>query len=79
MAHDDQFTIQFLRLGRSMLYYQTLDAHESGWWNPQTKAWEVLDGSARRPLTQAIAIARQQQAPAVLSLPIKTLAEEAAQ
>ncbi len=72
-------SVEFLRLGRSMLYYQTLDAHKSGWWNPQTKAWEVLDGSARRPLTQAIAIARQQQAPAVLSLPIKTLAEEAAQ
>jgi len=39
----------------------------------------VLDGSARRPLTQAIAIARQQQAPAYLQLPVKTLAEEAAQ
>jgi len=72
-------SVEFLRLGRVMLYYQTLDAHESGWWNPQTRAWEVLDGSARRPLTQAIAIARQQQAPAYLQLPVKTLAEEAAQ
>ncbi|MBU0838784.1 MAG: DUF3450 domain-containing protein [Gammaproteobacteria bacterium] len=72
-------SVEFLRLGRVMLYYQTLDAHESGWWNPQTRAWEVLDGSARRPLTQAIATARQQQAPAYLQLPVKTLAEEAAQ
>ena len=72
-------SVEFLRLGRVMLYYQTLDAHESGWWNPQSGAWEVLDGSARRPLTQAIAIARQQQAPDYLVLPVKTLAGEAAQ
>ncbi len=78
-GNGDSRSVEFLRLGRVMLYYQTLDAHESGWWNPQTGSWEVLDGSARRPLTQAIAIARQQQAPAYLQLPVKTLAEEAAQ
>jgi hypothetical protein len=72
-------SVEFLRLGRVMLYYQTLDAHESGWWSPQSGAWEVLDGSARRPITQAIAIARQQQAPDYLVLPVKTLATEAAQ
>ena len=72
-------SVEFLRLGRTMLYYQTLDAHQSGWWNPKTRAWEILDGSARRPITQAIAIARQQQAPTWLELPIKTLAKEAAQ
>lgn len=72
-------SVEFLRLGRTMLYYQTLDAHESGWWNPQARAWEVLDGNARRPITKAIAIARQQQAPTWLELPVKTLAKEAAQ
>ncbi len=72
-------SVEFLRLGRTMLYYQTLDAHESGWWNPNTHAWEVLDGSARRPITKAIAIARQQQAPTWLELPVKTLAKEAVQ
>lgn len=72
-------SVEFFRLGRVMLYYQTLDGHESGWWNPQARRWEVLDGSARRPLAQAIAIARQQQAPAYLQLPVKTLALEAKQ
>lgn len=71
-------SVEFLRLGRAMLYYQTLDGHESGWWNPQTDQWEVLDSSARRPIAQAIATARQQQAPAFLELPIRTLAKEAA-
>lgn len=70
-------SVEFLRLGRAMMYYQTLDGHESGWWNAQAHAWQVLDGSARRPLHQAIAIARQEQAPTLLDLPIKTLKVEA--
>jgi hypothetical protein len=70
-------SVEFLRLGRVMLYYQSLDGHESGWWNPQSRSWETLDGSARRPLHQAIAIARQEQAPALLDLPVQTLTQEA--
>ncbi len=70
-------SVEFLRLGRVMLYFQTLDGHESGWWNPQKRSWVALDSSARRPLHQAIAIARQEQAPALLDLPVKTLAQEA--
>ncbi|MEX6503482.1 DUF3450 domain-containing protein [Pseudomonas zhanjiangensis] len=72
-------SVQFLRLGRTMLYYQTLDGHQSGWWNPTARRWQLLDGSARRPLHQAIAIARQEQAPALLELPVRTMAKEAAQ
>ncbi|MDA7088180.1 DUF3450 domain-containing protein [Pseudomonas sp. SA3-5] len=70
-------SVEFLRLGRVMLYFQTLDGRESGWWNPQKRSWETLDSSARRPLHQAIAIARQEQAPALLELPVSTLAQEA--
>lgn len=72
-------SVEFLRLGRAMFYYQTLDAHESGWWNPQSRQWEALDAGARRPITRAIAIARQQQAPTFLELPIRTLDQESAQ
>ncbi|MBU1330218.1 MAG: DUF3450 domain-containing protein [Gammaproteobacteria bacterium] len=78
-VEDGTRSVEFLRLGRVMLYYQTLDGRESGWWNPQASAWQTLDGSARRPLHQAIAIARQEQAPALLSLPVKALSQEAAQ
>ncbi len=76
-ADDGSRSVEFLRLGRVMLYFQTLDGHQSGWWNPQSRSWQLLDGSARRPLRQAIAIARQEQAPALLDLPVKTLALEA--
>lgn len=71
--------VDFLRVGRVMLYYQTPDGHETGWWNPQARQWQVLDGSARRPVTQAIAVARQQKAADWLELPVKTLALEARQ
>ncbi|MCL7462842.1 DUF3450 domain-containing protein [Pseudomonas sp. NW5] len=69
-------SVDFLRLGRSMLYYQTLDGHESGWWDAQNRRWQVLEGDQRRPLRQAIAVARQQQAPQWLTLPVKTLTPE---
>lgn len=72
-------SVDFLRIGRVMLYYQTPDGHETGWWNPQARQWQVLEGSARRPVTQAIAVARQQKSADWLELPVKTLALEAKQ
>ena len=73
---DDERSVEFLRLGRVMLYYQTPNGHESGYWNAQSEHWETLSNSARRPLQQAIAIARQQKSADWLELPIKTLALE---
>ena len=72
-------SVDFLRVGRAMLYYQTPDGHETGWWNPQVRDWQALDGSARRPVTHAIAVARQQKSADWLQLPVKTLALEAKQ
>lgn len=73
---EQQRSVEFLRLGRVMLYYQTPNGHESGYWNAQSRSWEELDNQARRPLQKAIAIARQQQSADWLELPIKTLALE---
>ena len=72
----DQRSVEFLRVGRIMLYYQTPNGHESGYWNAQTRSWQTLDNSVRRPLQKAIAIARQQKSADWLELPIKTLALE---
>ena len=73
---EEERSVEFLRLGRVMLYYQTPNGHESGYWNAQSSRWEILASSARRPLQKAIAIARQQKAADWLELPIKTLALE---
>ena len=72
----EQRSVEFLRVGRAMLYYQTPNGHESGYWNAKTQSWEVLASHVRRPLQQAIAIARQQKTADWLELPIKTLALE---
>lgn len=71
-----QRSVEFLRVGRAMLYYQTLDGHESGYWNTRSKRWEVLDNKVRRPLQRAIALARQQKPTGWLELPVKTLVQE---
>lgn len=72
----EQRSVEFLRVGRTMLYYQTPNGHESGYWNAQNRSWETLDSSVRRPLQKAIAVARQQKTADWLELPIKTLALE---
>lgn len=73
---DKQRSVDFLRIGRVMLYYQTPDGHESGWFNSQARQWETLDNSVRRPLRYAIGMARQEKTTTWLDLPIKTLALE---
>jgi len=63
-------TVDFLRIGRVGLYYQTLDGDESGQWNPQSKLYERLDDSARRPIMVGLRVARKQAPPELLTLPI---------
>lgn len=63
-------TVDFLRIGRVGLYYQTLDGAETGRWNPAVKAWETLDDDARRPVQTGLRIARKQAPPELLTLPV---------
>lgn len=68
---DSARTVEFLRLGRVMLYYQSLDGREQGYWDAAEQRWASLPGSYRRRLEQGIRIARQQQTPELLRLPLK--------
>ena len=68
--------VDFLRVGRLVLAYQTLDKEEAGFWNRKTKQWEVLDGSYASSINSALRVARKQSAPDLINLPI--LAPEAA-
>ncbi|MBL4835304.1 MAG: DUF3450 domain-containing protein [Pseudomonas sp.] len=70
--------VNFLRLGRVMLFYQSLDGREQGYWNTASASWEPLGDSYRRTLEQGLSIARQQQTPVMLRLPLPPVAEQEA-
>jgi len=63
-------SVDFLRIGRVGLYYQTLDGKESGRWNPETRSWEELSSSHRVAVRDGIRIARKQMPPELLTLPV---------
>ncbi|MCY3623781.1 MAG: DUF3450 domain-containing protein [Gammaproteobacteria bacterium] len=63
-------TVDFLRVGRVLLAYQTMDREETGYWDTRTRQWRTLDSSYRRPVTLGIRIARSLAPPDILALPV---------
>jgi len=71
-------TVDFLRVGRALLVYQTSDHSITGWFNPRTREFEELDDDRFRLEVKAgLAIARNEKAPNLVILPVP--APEAAQ
>ena len=63
--------VDFLRVGRVALLYQTASGNEMGAWNSNTKQWQNLDASDyQRHLSQGLKVARKQAAPDLLSIPV---------
>ncbi|MCG8534932.1 MAG: DUF3450 domain-containing protein [Pseudomonadales bacterium] len=62
--------VEFLRIGRVGLMYQTLDGTELGAWNSRNRQWEPLDGRYRRDIRLGLKVARKQAAPELLTLPM---------
>ncbi len=62
--------VDFLRLGRVALFYQTLDGSSAGMWNPETNVWDVLPGEYLKPVRNGLRIARKEAAPDLLTLPV---------
>lgn len=63
-------TVNFVRLGRSALLYQTLDGGESGYWNADEKKF-VEDNGYDDDVTHALRVARKQTAPDLVVAPIR--------
>jgi len=63
-------SVDFLRIGRVGLYYQTLDGAESGRWSAASGNWETLDSSYRRAVRDGLRVARKQAPPSMLRLPV---------
>lgn len=65
----DAKTVQFVKLGRVSLMYQTLDGLETGYWDAQAKTW-VIDESYTENVRDALSVARQEGAPDLLRVPV---------
>ena len=63
--------VDFFRVGRILLAFQTLDRSETGFFNKNTRTWELLPASYRRAISEGITIARKQAPPNLLRLPIQ--------
>lgn len=64
--------VDFLRIGRIVLAYQTRDQSETGMWNKTARQWEGVDSGFRRAVTDGILLAKKQAAPTLLVLPVPT-------
>lgn len=66
-----KMTVDFLRVGRMALIYQTLDQKTQGIWDKEKKSWIELDDNYRRSILNGLKIARKQMAPELITLPVK--------
>ena len=63
-------TVEFLRVGRTLLVYQTSDGSVTGWFNPRSRQFEELPDRYRREVKLGLAIARNEKAPNLVILPV---------
>ena len=72
----EELSVQYLRVGRVALYYQSLDGSSSGYWEPQQQQWFPLEARYNRGLIQALRVAENITAPQLLNLPLRLSGEE---
>lgn len=66
----EELSVEYLRVGRVALYFQTLDGATSGYWSMQKDDWVALDTQFNRGVAEALRVARNQIAPQLLQLPM---------
>lgn len=62
-------TVEFVRLGRVSLMYQTLDGAETGYWDANQKKW-VVDNDYADAVSEARRVAKKNGAPDLLKVPV---------
>jgi septal ring factor EnvC (AmiA/AmiB activator) len=62
-------TVQFVRIGRVALLYQTPDGAETGYWDVADKKW-VKDDDYASEVREAVRVAKKQGAPDLLWAPV---------
>ncbi len=63
--------VDFLRIGRVALLYQTLSGEESGVWHQTNRQWQPLAPEVyKRPIATGLRIARDRLAPELVTVPV---------
>jgi hypothetical protein len=66
----ESLSVNIFQVGRSGLYYQTLDGGQSGYWDKSSDTWTELDSSHNAGISHAIRIAQGKVSPGLMMLPI---------
>jgi len=66
----EELSVEYLRIGRVALYYQSLDGSGSGYWDSKEQNWVPLDERFNRDLGLALRVAQNVIAPQLLNLPL---------
>lgn len=61
--------VDFLRVGRVALVYQSRDGALTGIWNKETGKWEALGNEYRNQIKEGLQIAKKQKAPDLILIP----------
>lgn len=66
----ETLSVEYLRVGRTALYFQGLDGGASGYWDRARGEWKLLDSEYNRAIAQALRVAKNLSAPELLQLPL---------
>ncbi len=72
---EKELTVDFLRVGRVALMFQSLDGEQNGLWSHKENKWVELPSEYRRAVTKGLRIAKKQLAPDLVKMPIKAPVE----
>lgn len=67
---DGNLTVNVLQVGRTGLFFQTLDGELSGYWDKENRQWVNLDSSHNEGIAQAIRIVQDKESPNLMELPL---------
>jgi len=65
--------VNFLRVGRNLLFYKSQNGNEIARWDNKHKSWVTMDKKFHREIKKAYLIAKNQRAPELLLLPMPAL------
>lgn len=68
--NSEDVSVNMLQVGRTGLYYQTLDATRSGYWDVTGRVWVELDSSHNEGILKAIRITQGKESKDLMELPL---------